>query len=269
MVMTALLWLSTEHMFTTQASLKCCDQPSLLLARGGLCLMMEVPLAVLLSWSFQFFQWTMRKCELWPNYLSEHSLLTYISTKAALLLGSKSGWVCPPYLAPKNFLCDLSDVIYPLWTWDGTLRLIRGSERCKTKAKASEVLLTQSIRNIPVCVCMGGLQVSDFYSRIHSSTTSASIWLSTACFVQMPSTRLRRVSGNICGKWSNWSIRHLQNFKFWMISESLFRVPTISLLTSGYLASRGFLHFLVYTTLQMGCLTCLPLLQKNRALFSV
>lgn len=63
MVMIALLLLNIEHMFTTQGSLRCCDQQSLLLVREDLCLMMEVPLAVLPSWFFQFFQWTMRKRE--------------------------------------------------------------------------------------------------------------------------------------------------------------------------------------------------------------
>jgi len=48
-VMIALLLLSIEHMCIMQDSLKFCDLQSLLLARRGLCLMMEVSLAVLHS----------------------------------------------------------------------------------------------------------------------------------------------------------------------------------------------------------------------------
>ena len=81
--------------------------------------------------------------------------LIYISSRAASILGSKSGWVCPTCLVPHDSLWDLSDVIYPLRTRDGTLRLIEEAEGHSTKARAYEVLLTQSIRNIPVfnCAC--------------------------------------------------------------------------------------------------------------------
>lgn len=170
---------------------------------------------------------------------------------------------------PKDSLWDLSDVIYPLRTRDGTLWLIRESESCSTKAKAYDVLLNQSIRNIPVCMCMEGWQVSDFHPRTHSSIISASILLSTTHSVQMSSTRLSKASGaNIYGKWSNQDIYHLQNFKSWMTSRSIC-LGIIPLLTSGFLASKCFLHFLIYTTLQMGYQTCQALLQKNRALFFV
>jgi hypothetical protein len=86
------------------------------------------------------------------NQLHDDLLLSYISTRAASILGSKSGWVCPSCLVPNDLLWDLLDVIYPLRTRDGTLRLIEKAESCSTKAKAREFLLNQSIRNIPVCL---------------------------------------------------------------------------------------------------------------------
>lgn len=148
--------------------------------------------------------------------------LTFISSKAASILGSKSGWVCPSCLVPGDTLWDLSDVIYPLRTRDGTLRLIGESECCSTKTKARDVLLEQSIRNIPVCMCIAGQQESDSSPRIRSSTTSATTLLFIAPSVQISSIKLSRVPGaNICGKRSNWDIYHLQNFRFWMKSRSI------------------------------------------------
>jgi len=93
----------------------------------------------------------MRKRESQSNWLHGDLLLIYISARAASILGSKSGWVCPSCLVPSDFLWDLVDVIYPLQTRDGTLQLIEKAEGCSTKAKAREFLLNQSIRNIPVC----------------------------------------------------------------------------------------------------------------------
>ena len=92
-----------------------------------------------------------------PTSCEMNLLLKYFSSRAASILGSKSGWVCPTCLVPRDFLWDLSEVIYPLRTWDGTLRLIEKAEDCSTKARAYEVLLNQSIRNIPVFVntCKG------------------------------------------------------------------------------------------------------------------
>ena len=59
--------------------------------------------------------------------------LKYSSSRAASILGSQSGWVCPTCLVPHDLLWDLSDVIYPLRTRDGTLRLIEEAEGCSTK----------------------------------------------------------------------------------------------------------------------------------------
>ena len=148
--------------------------------------------------------------------------LKFISSKAASILGANSGWVCPPCLVPDDGLWDLSDVIYPLRTRDGTLQLIAESESCSTKTRAHEVLLTQSIRNIPVCVCIAGQQKSDFFPRTPSSTTSATTLLFTAPSVQTSSIRLNRVSGaNTCGKRSKFLIYHLQSSRFWMKSKSI------------------------------------------------
>ena len=149
-------------------------------------------------------------------------LLNSISSKAVSILGAKSKWVCLSCLVPREFLWDLTDVIYPLWTRNGTLRLIQKAEACDTKREAYKVLLEQSIRNIPVCTCLREWQISDFYSRIHSSTTSANILLSILCSVQKPSIQSARVSGdNTYGKWSKRDICHLQNFKSWITSGSI------------------------------------------------
>jgi hypothetical protein len=51
---------------------------------------------------------------------------------------------------PKEFLCDLPGNIYPLRTQNGTLTLLARAEECTTKADAYEVLLEQSVRNVPV-----------------------------------------------------------------------------------------------------------------------
>ena len=150
-------------------------------------------------------------------------LLNFISARAASILGANSEWVCPPCLVPKGFLWDLSEVIYPLRTRNGTLRLIEKANACDTKQKAHSVLLEQSIRNIPVCVCLEGWQISKFHSRTHSSITSANILLSTAPSVQKPSIQFARVSGvNTYGKWSKRNIYQLQNFKYWMTSRCIF-----------------------------------------------
>ena len=142
-------------------------------------------------------------------------LLNSISARAASILGPNSEWVCPSCLVPKGFLWDLSDVIYPLRTRNGTLRLIQEADACDTKWKAYTVLLEQSIRNIPVCICLIGWQISNFHSRIHSSTTSVNILLFTAHSVQRPSIHCPRVSGgNTYGNRLKKSICHLQNFKF-------------------------------------------------------
>jgi hypothetical protein len=123
------------------------------------------------------------------------------SSKAASILGSKSGWTCPTCLVPHNLLWDLSDVIYPLRSRDGTLRLIEKAKDCTTKAGAYEVLLTQSIRNIPVFIFSYQFPMTDFYFRIHSSTTSACIWLCTVHSVQMYFTKLSKESGaNMFGR---------------------------------------------------------------------
>ena len=164
----------------------------------------------------------MRTRELQSNWLYGILLLKSISSKAASILGSNSGWVCPSYLVPDDSLWDLSDVIYPLRTRDGTLRLIGDSESCSTKKEAHDILLTQSIRNIPVCVCIAGQQKSNSSPRIHSSTTSATTLLFTAPSVQIFSTRLNRVPGaSICGRRSNQDIYHLQNSRFWMKSRPI------------------------------------------------
>lgn len=128
--------------------------------------------------------------------------LKYSSSRAASILGSQSGWVCPTCLVPHDFLWDLSDVIYPLRTRDGTLRLIEEAEGCSTKAGAYKVLLAQSIRNIPVFLhACKGFRYLTFFPRTHSSTTLVSIWWFTAHFVQMFSIKLSKVSGaNISGR---------------------------------------------------------------------
>jgi len=149
--------LSIEHMCTTQDSLKYCGQQSLLPERRDLCLMMEVPLAAMPNWSFQSFQWTMRKRKSHSYQSDRDPFANPVSARAALILGPKSEWVCPSCLVPKGFLWDLSDVIYPLRTRNGTLRLIEKADACDTKHKAYNVLLEQSIRNIPVCTCLEGL----------------------------------------------------------------------------------------------------------------
>jgi hypothetical protein len=77
------------------------------------------------------------------------------------------------------------------------------------------------------------VQVSDFYPRIHFSTTLASIWLSTAHSVQMFSIRLSRVSGaSISGKCLNQDIYHLQNFRLLMKSELICLLPQYFLLNT-------------------------------------
>ena len=92
--------------------------------------------------------------------------LKYSSSRAASILGSQSGWVCPTCLVPHDFLWDLSDVIYPLRTRDGTLRLIEEAEGCSTKAGAYKVLLAQSIRNIPVFLyACKGFRYLTFFSQ--------------------------------------------------------------------------------------------------------
>ena len=88
-------------------------------------------------------------------------LLNSISARAALILGPQSGLVCPCCLVPKEFLWDLSEVIYPLRTRNGTLQLMQKADACNTKQKAYAVLLEQSIRNIPVCMSLKRQQVSD------------------------------------------------------------------------------------------------------------
>ena len=128
------------------------------------------------------------------NWIKIH-LLSSVSERAASILGPNSKWVCPACLVPKGFLWDLSDVIYPLRTRNGTLRLIQKADACVTKGQAYSVLLEQSIRNIPVCMCLDGQQESDFSSRIHSSTISANILWSIAHSVQKLSIQLARVSG--------------------------------------------------------------------------
>jgi len=139
--------------------------------------------------------------ELYLAGCMEILLLNSTSARAALILGPNSGLVCPCCLVPKDFLWDLLEVIYPLRTWDGTLRLIQQAEACETKEETRIVLLEQSIRNVPVCMDLKGWQISDFHSRIHSSTTSAHIFLFSAPFVQRHSIQLARVSGaNTCGR---------------------------------------------------------------------
>ena len=196
--------------------------------------------------------------------------LRYISTKGASILGSKSGWVCPPCLVPKNLLWDLSDVIYPLQTWDGTLRLIAESESCHTKAKASEVLLTQSIRNIPVCMCMEEQQISDFIPEYIPQPLQP-----LYCCLQHVLCRCSPPDwigclGPTCVE--NDQIRlsvtcRTSSFG-WQVGLFILTL-IIPFLNSSYLASRTSLLFLIYTTLQMGYQTYQALLQKNRALFSV
>ena len=51
---------------------------------------------------------------------------------------------------PKEFLCDLPGDVYPLRTRNGTLTLLAQADECATKTEAYEVLLEQSIRNVPV-----------------------------------------------------------------------------------------------------------------------
>ena len=148
-------------------------------------------------------------------------LLNSISARAALILGPNSELVCPCCLVPKEFLWDLLEVIYPLRSRDGTLRLIQGADVCKTKKEARAVLLEQSVRNIPVCIGLRGSKISDFCSRIHSSTISADTSLFSALSVQRPFIRLTRVSGaTTCGRWLKKSTFHLKNFKFWMTSRA-------------------------------------------------
>ena len=115
-------------------------------------------------------------------------LLISTSARAALILGPNSESVCLSCLVPKNFLWDLLEVIYPLRTQDGTLQLIQQAEACGTKKDAHAVLLEQSIRSIPVSLCLKGWQISDFHLRIHSTTISADISLFSVPSVQKPST---------------------------------------------------------------------------------
>jgi len=79
-------------------------------------------------------------------------LLNSLRSRAASIFGSKSKWVCPICLIPKDLLWDLLEVIYPLRTRNGTLRLIQEANACHTKKEAHKVLLEQSIRNIPVSI---------------------------------------------------------------------------------------------------------------------
>lgn len=176
-------------------------------------------------------------------------LLYSISARAALILGPQSGLVCPCCLVPKEFLWDLSEVIYPLRTRNGTLQLMQKADACNTKQKAYAVLLEQSIRNIPVCLGLKGQQTADLHPRILSSTTSANTLWFTAPSVQKHSTQSVRVFGvNIYGRWSKRSICHLQSFRSWMISRSVC-LGICPFLTSGFLASETFLDILGCTTL--------------------
>ena len=51
---------------------------------------------------------------------------------------------------PREFLCDLPGNAYPLRTRNSTLTLLAQADRCATKSEAREILLEQSIRNVPV-----------------------------------------------------------------------------------------------------------------------
>jgi len=92
--------------------------------------------------------------------------------------------------------------------------------------------------------------MSDLSFRIHSSTTSADIFLFSALSVQKPSIQLAKVSGAItCGRWSKNSTFHLQNFKFWMTSRATLGHISLIILISGFLASKTFPGILECTTL--------------------
>lgn len=85
-------------------------------------------------------------------------MLNSLSARAALILGPNSEFVCTCCLVPKDFLWDLLEVIYPLRSRDGILRLIQDADACQTKKEARAVLLEQSVRNIPVCMGLRGQQ---------------------------------------------------------------------------------------------------------------
>lgn len=70
-------------------------------------------------------------------------------SRAASILGAKSGFPCPICLVPKFDLSNLA-ARYPPRTKQGTMGLLREAKAAQTKSARHEILLRQSIRYMTV-----------------------------------------------------------------------------------------------------------------------
>ena len=72
------------------------------------------------------------------------------SVRATSILGAKLMYPCLICLVPRDLLWDLSEILYPRWTREGTLQLVKRANEASSKKEAKDILGSQSIRNVSV-----------------------------------------------------------------------------------------------------------------------